>query len=119
MTLPQVDTQIGLPPGFHRGRTIGSIGGVIAAASKRNDVKYDTKTERAIRMRMASLMIRPITSFNQLSDHELQGMLVACTADVDSIAQWLAGQEFEGLPQATEYREEYPGELDGHPWDYY
>jgi hypothetical protein len=68
----------------------------VAAAGKKNGVKYNTKTKRAIRMRMASLMIKPIKSFKELTDYELQGMLVACTADVDAIAQWLAGQEFSG-----------------------
>jgi len=120
VTLPQVNTQVELPHGFHRGATIGSIGGVIAAAGKRNGVKYNTKTKRVIRMRMATLMIRPISSFNELSDNELQGMFVACTADVDGIAQWLAGQDFEAHPlEMTEYREVYPGEFNGDPEDRY
>lgn len=94
MSLPLVSTQVELPQGFHRGATIGSIGGVVAAAGQHIKRKYDTKTKRVIRMRMASLMIKPVTSFTELSDHELQGMYVACKAGVTSIAQWLAGQDF-------------------------
>jgi len=112
MTLPQVK-KVGLPKGFHRGATIGSIGGIVAAAGTKvitdiypNGVKYDTKTKRAIRLEMASLMIRPVTSFNQLVDHEIQGMLVACTADVAGIAQWLAGQDYPGTRIESDYSDE-------------
>lgn len=122
MSLPQINTQVELPPGFHRGATIGSIGGVIAAAGKRNGVRYKTATKRAIRMRMASLMIRQVESFNDLTDHELHGMFRACNHSLalDGIAQWLNGQGFPGTPldpvQPTANDEEYYLD-DDHRWD--
>ena len=110
MSLPQVSNQVAVPQNFHRGITIGSITNAIAAAGVKNGVTYKTKTKRAIRMKMVALMIRPIESFNELSDNELQGMMVACTAGVDQIAQWLDGQEFECQTITTtrgEYEEEW------------
>lgn len=109
--LPQVNTQVTLPQGFHRGATIGSIGGVIAAAGQLNGVTYDTKTKRVIRLKMASQMIKPVTSFNDLTDRELQGMFLACSGDVDSIAQWLGGQDFPCTPlrrsKSASYMDDY------------
>ena len=111
MSLPQVSNQVAVPQNFHRGITIGSITNAIAAAGVKNGVTYKTKTKRAIRMKMVALMIRPdIESFNELSDNELQGMMVACTAGVDQIAQWLDGQDFECQTITTtrgEYEEEW------------
>lgn len=122
MTLPQVSTQVELPHGFHRGATIGSIGNAIAAAGtkQRKPVKYKTTVKRVIRMAMASWMFhRDITSFNQLGDLELQGMLVAVNRDVVGVAQWLDGQNFPSAPLPPQdlyddMREEGP--LDGDRW---
>jgi hypothetical protein len=70
------------------------VSGAIAAAGKENGVKYSTRVTREIRMDMASLMIRPIDSFNELSDDEIHAIGEACTYGVVGIAQWLAGRNY-------------------------
>lgn len=84
-----------------RGYTIGEINGAIASAGRKLGMLLDTKTKRAIRIKLANEGLNiSIDSYKKLTDAELLGLRDAISdgAGQAMLAAWIEQQGYEGTP---------------------